>query len=329
VNPQDEFIHPARDERGWSESYYFYFADHDQKIFLFTRMGLRPGDGWGDGLHVMYLGGDRIAFTYSRIDLPEVRDILEVGGLKLERIEPTKKWAINYDGPAQDIADAPILVTRRRERPEGWFRPAHMRMRVEFDALSDAHYSAQGVHGHFEQPGECRGWLEVDNEKWQLHGYGVRDKSWGPRTWQAGSGGGSGGGPKSTPEAPKPFVNWMAINFGPDLSMAYGCSPSGDGTLRGGGWVQTGSTIQALNDAWVEPSKYRPGSFIHSASRTGGTAADGTKYDIDFSVITVCPTKIAMPNGATLVNEGVAEYRLGDRVGYGIAEYWHSVELPE
>ena len=51
MNPQDEFIHPAKAERGWSESYYFYFADHAQKIFLFTRMGLRPGDGWGDGLH--------------------------------------------------------------------------------------------------------------------------------------------------------------------------------------------------------------------------------------------------------------------------------------
>jgi hypothetical protein len=34
-----------------------------------------------------------------------------------------------------------------------------------------------------------------------------------------------------------------------------------------------------------------------------------------------------MRNGATFVNEGVAEFTWGDRVGYGIAEVWHAVRL--
>src|SRR5512147_2580950 len=66
MNPIDERMHPVRDEPAWSESYYFNFVDPDTKLAMFTRMGFRPGDGWADGLHVVYLGGDRVAFTYGR-----------------------------------------------------------------------------------------------------------------------------------------------------------------------------------------------------------------------------------------------------------------------
>jgi hypothetical protein len=44
-------------------------------------------------------------------------------------------------------------------------------------------------------------------------------------------------------------------------------------------------------------------------------------------VLSVCPTKIPMPGGATSVNEGLAEFTWGERTGYGIAEHWHAVTL--
>ena len=36
---------------------------------MFSRMGFRPNNGWADGLHVVYLGGDRVAFTYGRREI--------------------------------------------------------------------------------------------------------------------------------------------------------------------------------------------------------------------------------------------------------------------
>ena len=36
---------------------------------MFTRMGFRPNNGWADALHVIYLGGKRVAFTYGRRDI--------------------------------------------------------------------------------------------------------------------------------------------------------------------------------------------------------------------------------------------------------------------
>ncbi len=69
MNPLDERMHAVGDVPAWSESYYFNFVDPDRRIGMFTRMGFRPGDGWADGLHAVYLGGDRVAFTYGRRDI--------------------------------------------------------------------------------------------------------------------------------------------------------------------------------------------------------------------------------------------------------------------
>ncbi len=328
MNPQDDFIHDVGADRAWSESYYFNFCDPEQGIGMFTRMGLRPNEGWCDALHVMYLGGDRVAFTHSREDLPSMGDRLQVGGLTLRRLEPFKRWGVDFDGPAQDIADAGILITRRRERPEGWFRPSRLQMSVEFDALAEPFYASQGSHGHFEQTGAVRGVIGLGDKTWKVNGWGVRDKSWGPRTWQSGGESQAGSRPPAA-SAPAPFVTWFSINWGADLALACTCSRGADGTLAGRGWVQVDGKNQELTAVRVTNSSYKPGSILHTGMQIDATAADGTTYAIAGEVVTVCPTKIPMPAGATFVNEGLARFRLGDRTGFGIAEYWHSVELAD
>ena len=67
MNKQDELMHPVGNDPAWSESYYFNFVDPESKIAMFSRMGFRPNNGWADGLHVVYLGGDRVAFTREAI----------------------------------------------------------------------------------------------------------------------------------------------------------------------------------------------------------------------------------------------------------------------
>jgi len=62
-------------------------------------------------------------------------------------------------------------------------------------------------------------------------------------------------------------------------------------------------------------------------ARHCGLLEAGEQLHIDGRVLCVCPTKIAMPGGATFVNEGLAEFQWGERTGYGIAEHWHAVKL--
>ncbi|MCA3735322.1 MAG: hypothetical protein INE97_08290, partial [Phenylobacterium sp.] len=56
VTGTDEAMHPTGEDRAWSESYYFNFVDPKTGVGMFTRMGFRPGNGWADALHAVYLG---------------------------------------------------------------------------------------------------------------------------------------------------------------------------------------------------------------------------------------------------------------------------------
>lgn len=328
----DELMHPVGDDAAWSESYYFNFVDPKTGIGMFTRMGFRPRNGWADALHAVYLGGDRVAFTYARRDIGQDLSVydgdLKVGGLAITCLEPHKAWRVAYDGPAQDIADGAILLTRSKERPAGWFTPAHLTMDLTFDMLTEPHFAARGQHGHFEQSGRAKGSLSIGGETHAFEGLGVRDKSWGPRNWSgsSSSSGSASAGPRtSTPANPGPFVIWFSMNFGPEMSMGGSVFRHADGTLRGAGWIQEGDTVGDLKDVVIE-STFRPSSILHTGIVLQGMTESGRTIRVDGMVDAMCPTKIPFPGGATFVNEGLARFRLdGTRDGTGIIEEWHNV----
>ena len=330
----DERMHPVGDDPAWSESYYFNFADPKTGIGMFTRMGFRPRNGWADALHAVYLGGDRVAFTYGRRDIGTDLTVydgdLHVGNLKITCDEPFKRWTLDYKGPAQDIADGAVLLTRSKTRPPGWFKPAELDMSLTFDALTEPHFAAKGAHGHFEQSGHVKGRLTIGGEEKTFEGYGVRDKSWGPRNWGGQSSGGSSGGASAGPRlskasAPNPFVFWFSMNFGPETALGGSCFRGADGIMRGAGWIQdAGGEVEDLKDV-VAVERFRDGSILHTGVRLTGKTAGGREVVIDGEVTGMCPTKIPFPGGATFVNEGLARFTWGDRVGFGIAESWHNV----
>jgi hypothetical protein len=335
TNPQDERMHAVGGHAAWSESYYFNFVDPQSGIGMFTRMGFRPGDGWADGLHVVYLGGDRVAFTYGRrtieADLARYDGDLRAGDLELVCVVPFQSWEVRYDGPCQDVADAHVLMERRKARPQGWYRPARLRMRLDFDATSAPHYAAAGERGHFEQTGHVRGRIEVigadGSESFEVDGFGVRDKSWGPRDWGASGGGESGRG--WTPgSAPAPFVNWFSMNFGADLALGGSCFRDTGGSLIGAGWIHRDGETEDLLDARME-SEYEPHSLWHAKVRLTARTAGGDAIEASGRILTICPTKIPSMHGATFVNEGLAEFTMNGRTGYGISEHWHRVHKAE
>ena len=324
----DELMHPVGDDPAWSESYYFNFVDPASRIGMFTRMGFRPGNGWADALHVVYLQGRRVAFTYGRRDIE--KDLsrydgdLSAGSLRLECIEPHQRWQLTYQGPAQDVPDAEVLLTRSKERPDGWFQPAELDMAVRFDCLTPPQYANKGEHGHFEQSGHVTGTIALGDERWEVDGYGVRDKSWGPRDWGASHQ--SGAAREEKPNGPAPFVNWFSMNFGPDAALGGSCFLGADGVMRGQGWLQRGDEHLALPEVVIQ-SEYKADSIVHKSVQLKARSESGEELLITGDVSCVCPTKIPMPGGAIFVNEGLTEFRWGDRIGHGIAEHWHGVRL--
>ena len=334
-----ERMHPVGSEPAWSESYYFNFVDPVTKIGMFTRMGFRPGDGWADALHVIYLEGTRIAFTYGRrsigADLTAYDGDLAAGDLRIEMLAPFARWQLTYSGSAQDIGDGAILMERSKLRPEGWFKPATMEMSLMFDCTSEPHYSptnAAGTYGHFEQSGRVTGVIRLDEREWQVHGVGIRDKSWGPRDWGAGqrgdqqSGRGSNSLPFSAPADPSPFVNWFSMNFGEDIALGGSCFRQPSGEIRGAGWMLRDGSSVNLEDVLITTT-YRSGSILHDTVRLTAEVQDGESIEILGRIINMCPTKVPMQGGATFINEGLAEFEWGGRTGFGIAEHWHAVRI--
>lgn len=324
----DEAMHPTGEDRAWSESYYFNFVDPKSGVGMFTRMGFRPGNGWADALHAVYLGGQRVAFTYGRRDIG--KDLtaydgdLKVGNLALTCEIPFKRWTVAYDGPAQDIPDGAILVTPAKQRPDGWYTPTDLSMRVDVATLTEPHYAADGAHGHFEQSIHATGSLTIAGEEMAFDGYGVRDKSWGPRNWGGSSAGDGAPMAGSTAAAPNPFVFWFSMNFGAEISLGGACFRRADGSMKGEGWFQDVDGMDTFDQVVVETT-FRPGSILHDAVTLTGRTGRGREIRIEGKVLSMCPTKIPFPGGATFVNEGLAKFSMDGREGFGIAESWHNV----
>jgi hypothetical protein len=325
-NPADEYPHPIREDSAWSESYYFYFVDPKTRVSAFTRMGFRSNEGWADGLNAVYFNGRRVAFCYGRRELPKGDQNLKVGGLEASLKEPFRLWSVSYEGAAQDIPDGRTLVAPRKDRPQGWFSTANVSMQVDFTGVGNPYYFWRGEHGHFEQVCEIKGDLRIGDETHEIKAWGLRDKSWGSRSWQSQST--TTAAPRTPPrqsDQPSTFTIWLTATFGADLAFAVTCVRDSAGVLRGQGFLQRNQKNIPLLDAVIE-SEYEPDSVLQQSFRMNASAADGTRFKTQGIVFTVCPTKIAMPGGATLVNEGVAEFDLDGRKGFGIAEYWVAVK---
>jgi hypothetical protein len=116
------------------------------------------------------------------------------------------------------------------------------------------------------------------------------------------------------------------MNFGEYAAMGGSCFRHPDGVIRGEGWLQRDGRSGVLKNVVID-TDYEPDSIIHRTVRLTAQTEDGEDIRIEGDVLSVCPTKIPMPGGATFVNEGLAEFRWGDRTGYGIAEHWHAVSL--
>jgi hypothetical protein len=331
ADPADELFHPVGDHAAWSESYYFNFIDPATGVGAFTRMGFRPNDGWADALHAVYLPDGRVAFTYCRrTDLtPEVVASLgpvdpTVANLTLRRGEAFKRWDIVYSGEAQDMADPTVMLAATKDRPEGWMRPAHLEMDIAFQALAGPHYAVGGSQGHFEQTGRFTGDIRLGDEQWTVDAYGVRDKSWGPRTWQAPSGtAAKASGPAAVEQGC--FLNWFSMNFGADLALGGACGKTADGTFRGKGWIQRDGETLDLTDVTMTTVFDDGNPLLHQTVQLRATDSAGGTIVVDGTVLTICPTKIPRRDGVTFVNEGLARFETEGRTGFGISEHWHAV----
>ena len=332
--PEDDYTHPLGPESNFNESMYFNFFDRERSIGGFVRLGNRANEGHAEMTVTLYLPDGRVLFAFKR---PEIRgnDALDAGGLRFEVLEPAQRLRTVYEGSVLELREPRAMADPRKAFGE------NPRKRIALDLLHDAvgpMYGSAGdaqeatrsadqqfARAHYEQHMRVTGRLEIadprsrggaeprrstggqPSEVHELDGFGLRDHSWGPRTWQAVQG-----------------YEWLTMNFGADLGVMISVIRRDAGPARTGGVVVRGDEIDLVTKVAIDP-EYEANGLFHKALRVRFETRTGETLEVSGAVKGFIPLRNRRAGLTTHIGEGMTEWRLGERVGYGLSEFLRQV----
>lgn len=318
LDPQDEYPHTPEAAKNYNESMYFNMFDHDQKVGGWFRIGNRPNEGYAEMSNCLYLPDGQVAFMFAR---PEItgNEAMNAGGMRFDVIEPFEKLKVSYEGKACLLAD-PLEMSKPAEafknNPQ-----VDVSMALDYTGLSPVH-GGETVHedgtpleldpeksflrGHYEQHMAANGTIDIGGSSWSVDGYGVRDKSWGPRFWQA-----------------IRWYRWLPMSFGPDFGIVMTVSAGEDGDPRSGGMVFEDGRYWDIEEATIDAEW---DSHFYQKSLKAWCRTEKGEYEVEGRVLSLIPlrNRRKAPDGTQLntrITEGMTEYRCNGRVGYGLSEF--------
>jgi hypothetical protein len=319
LEPQDEYPHEPGEAKNYNESMYFNIFDPARKAGGWFRIGNRPNENYAEISVCIYLPDGRIAFTFGR---PAIEGNAEMaaGGLRVEVVEPFRRLKVRYSGKA-------LLLERPFEMadPKAAYRnnpSVSCAVDLEYEGVSPMYggetVKADGsaleidpeksfAKAHYEQHCAARGVITVGETRFEIAGFGLRDKSWGPRHWQA-----------------IDWYRWCPMNFGRDFGMMLSVIGDGKGGVRQGGMVFRDGAYDLIEECAIDSDWDENG--YQTALRARVKTEAGKSYEVSGEVMSLIPlrNRRTTPEGAELttrITEGMTEYRCDGLVGYGLSEY--------
>ena len=317
----DDLMHPNTGEENYNESAYYNFYDPARRLGGFARIGNRPNERYAEMTLCLYLPDGRVAFMFAR---PEIADNahFDAAGMRFEIRVPMREHRVQYEGRCALLARPLDLLDPKRaftENPHGavevdlvyeGISPAYggePREKLEGGWVSVRHERPghEFARGHLEQHGRARGRVVVDGIEHPIDGFGLRDRSWGPRYWQA----------------PR-YYRWLTMNFGPDHGLVGALTVQRDGSEVQGGYVyRRGEPNRGIARVEVD-TEYGGPERLHARIRARLHPADGERpEEIEGRVLQMVPLRNRRGAVTTRIAEGLTEWRWGERVGYGWSEY--------
>ena len=317
--PEDEYPHDPGDAKNYNESMYFNVFDPARKTGGWFRVGNRPNEGYAEMSICLYLPDGRVGFMFARPAITGNTE-LAAGGMRIDVVEPFRRLRVTYEGKILLLARPFEMADPKRAFRENPTVTA--KVVLDYEGVSPMYggevLNADGTplpidpeksfaKAHYEQHCYARGTIEVGDERFEIEGAGLRDKSWGPRYWQAIS-----------------WYRWCPMNFGRDFGMMLSVIGDGKGGARQGGMVFRDGVYDLIEACTIESDWDENGyqTALRAKVRTEG----GRSYEITGKVMSLIPlrNRRTAPDGSemnTRITEGMTEYRCGDLVGYGLSEY--------
>jgi hypothetical protein len=316
--PEDDYLHELGPEPNFNESAYYNFFDRRQQLGGWFRIGNRANEGHAERTVCLYLPDGRVLFSFGRPKLAN-NDAFDAAGLRFEVLEPTQRHRTRFEGTLVELREPremadPKAAFERNPKQTASFDLIHEAVgplyggKAEKKADEDAE---QGfARAHFEQHMRVTGALTIGPERFEIEGFGLRDHSWGPRYWQA-----------------IHSYEWLTLNFGPDLgAMVSIIQRDAEGKQRSaGGVLQRGMELERLVDATID-AEYEPNGLYHKRVTARVETEKGEKLTIEGDVRSFIPLRNRRGDHVTHIGEGMTEWRLGERVGYGLSEFLRQVK---
>lgn len=319
LRPEDDFLHELGPEKNFNESMYFNFFDTRRSLGGWLRMGNRANEGYAERTVCLYLPDGRVLFDFARPAIAS-NDAFDAGGLRFEVLEPSQRLRTAFEGELLELAEPRAMADPRRAYAENPKR--HVRFDLTHDAVGPMFGSAgdpreerkeaenQFARAHYEQHMHVTGRLELGDDRFEIDGYGLRDHSWGPRTWQAIHG-----------------YEWLTMNFGPDLgAMVSVIRRDPEGRERSaGGVIVRGMELERIVEAELEIA-YEENGLYHQAVLARVRTESGQRHEIRGEVSGFVPLRNRREGHVTHIGEGMTRWRLGDREGFGLSELLRQVQ---
>jgi hypothetical protein len=320
----DDLMHDNSGESNFNESAYYNFYDRNNRVGGFVRMGNRPNEGNAEMTVCVYLPDGSVGFMFKR---PEIgnNEAHNAGGLKFEVVKPFEHHRVSYQGklcmlknplemaePTVAFKNNPYAACELRldyyGTAPGWGGELREKTASGWESLKPSGDATQQfAKGHLEQLGHATGTLKIDGtaHDFKLDGMGLRDHSWGPRYWQA----------------PK-FYRWLTMNFDQGLGGMASITVNRDGSEHPGGFMmREGKPTLNITKVDIE-TEFAGEQQLHDRIKvTCATSDNGAPIVITGKVLSMIPLRNRRAGIVTRIAEGMTEWRWGDKVGYGLAEY--------
>jgi hypothetical protein len=290
---------------------YFNFFDPARRMGGFLRIGNRPNEGYAEMTATVFLPDGRVLFDFQR---PKITGNagFDCGGTRFEVIEATERLRTTYRG-------SPVALTEPREMADprrAFTNNPHATLSIDLvhtavgpiygsahdETEADASHEEQFAKAHYEQHMRVDGFIEIETSRFEIAGHGLRDHSWGPRYWQAIEG-----------------YEWLTMNFGDDLGAMVSVIRRPGKPPRIGGVVVRGDAVDPIEDARIEIEHEADGLF-HRGLTVDAVTRGGERLAIEGRVLSFIPLRNRRGDRTTHVGEGMTEWRLGERIGFGLSE---------
>ena len=331
LDASDEHLHELGPEPNFNESMYVNCFDPRQGVGGWFRTGNRANEGYAEMSVCLYLppheDGEnesrQVAFQFRR---PEISDnrALDAGGLTWTMVTPFEELRIDYRGKVLLLDEPEQMADPRAAFAANPFEEAEVHLTFTgqgrssmFGGEPDRSHEAPGeefAKGHYEQLVEGRGTIRVGEREWQVDGFGLRDHSWGPRSWQA-----------------PWYYRWLTANVDRDLGFMASRVARRDGPGTRGGFVWEDGELHLCDDVEIETTTRGDESYHDRIEGVLRSRRSEREWRFTGEVISLIPlrNRRPTPDGEwlhTRISEAYTRWTVrsatqADRVGFGMSEY--------